>query len=39
MDKKPDILISGHHVKVNDWIKKKSVELTKKIRPDLLKKT
>ena len=35
----PDILISGHHEKVKEWRKKKSVELTKKFRPDLLKKT
>ena len=34
----PDILISGHHEKVKEWRNKKSVELTKKFRPDLLKK-
>ena len=35
----PDILISGHHEKVKEWREKKSIELTKKFRPDLIKKT
>ena len=45
MDKKgiehhvPDILVSGHHEKIKEWRKNKSVEVTKKYRPDLLEKT
>ena len=35
----PDILISGHHEKINKWRKIKSIEITKKFRPDLLKRT
>ena len=34
----PDILVSGHHEKINEWRKNKSIEVTKKFRPDLLKK-
>ena len=34
----PDVLLSGHHEKIKEWIKKKSVEVTKKNRPDLLDK-
>ena len=34
----PDVLTSGHHDKIKRWRKKKSVEKTKKLRPDLLKK-
>ena len=34
----PDILISGHHAKIKEWRKHKSVEVTKKFRPDLLNK-
>ena len=34
----PDILVSGHHEKINEWRKTKSIEVTKKFRPDLLKK-
>jgi tRNA (guanine-N1)-methyltransferase len=30
-------LMSGHHAKVAAWRKKKALELTKKLRPDLLK--
>ena len=33
----PDVLLSGHHEKIKEWRKNKSVEKTKKIRPDLLK--
>ena len=32
----PDILLSGHHEKIKEWRKNKSVEITKKNRPDLL---
>ncbi len=34
--KVPDILISGNHEKITTWKKEKSLEKTKKIRPDLL---
>ena len=36
--KVPEILLSGHHEKINKWREKKSKEITKKLRPDLLKK-
>ena len=34
----PDILLSGHHKKIKEWREKKSIEITKKYRSDLLKK-
>ena len=34
----PDILLSGHHEKIREWRKNKSLEKTKKNRPDLLNK-
>ena len=34
----PDILLSGNHTKINEWRKNKSIEMTKKFRPDLLDK-
>lgn len=34
----PEILLSGHHEKIERWRKEKSVEITKRKRPDLLKK-
>ncbi len=34
----PDILVSGHHENIKKWRQNKSVELTKKFRPDLLKR-
>lgn len=34
----PDILLSGHHQKVEEWRKEKSIEITKSRRPDLYKK-
>ena len=34
----PGVLLSGHHDKIREWRKQKSVEITKKNRPDLLKK-
>ena len=34
--KVPDVLLSGHHRKIEEWRLAKSVELTKKVRPDLL---
>lgn len=33
----PEILLSGHHEKIEKWRKEKSVEITKRKRPDLLK--
>jgi len=35
--KVPDVLISGDHKKIDEWRKQKSLELTKKIRPELIK--
>lgn len=32
----PEILLSGHHEKIERWRKEKSIEMTKKKRPDLL---
>lgn len=34
----PEILLSGHHEKIKQWRKEKSLEITKKKRPDLLEK-
>lgn len=36
-NKVPDVLLSGDHKKIKDWKINKSKELTKKLRPDLLK--
>lgn len=36
--KVPEVLLSGHHGNVEKWRREKSVEITKKNRPDLLKK-
>ncbi|HHE39268.1 MAG TPA: tRNA (guanosine(37)-N1)-methyltransferase TrmD, partial [Candidatus Cloacimonetes bacterium] len=35
--KVPDVLISGDHKKIEEWRKQKSLELTKRIRPELIK--
>ena len=35
--KVPEVLLSGNHAKINEWREKKSLEITKKNRPDLLK--
>jgi tRNA (guanine37-N1)-methyltransferase len=35
--KVPDVLLSGHEAKINDWRHEKSLERTKARRPDLLK--
>lgn len=32
----PDVLISGHHKKIEEYRKKESIRITKKFRPDLL---
>lgn len=34
----PDVLLSGNHKNISDWRLKKSLEKTKKIRPDLYSK-
>ncbi len=34
----PEVLLSGHHKNIDKWRKEKSVEITKKKRPDLLEK-
>ncbi len=31
----PEVLLSGHHARVDEWRLKKSLEITEKIRPDL----
>jgi tRNA (guanine37-N1)-methyltransferase len=36
--KAPEVLLSGNHKKIEEWRLKKSQEITKKNRPDLLKK-
>ncbi len=36
--KVPEILLSGHHANIEKWRKEKSLEITNKKRPDLLKK-
>ena len=33
----PEVLLSGHHANIADWKANKSVEMTKKFRPDLIK--
>ncbi len=33
----PDVLVSGNHREINKWRIKKQIELTQKLRPDLLK--
>lgn len=37
-EKVPEILLSGNHAKIAEWKHQKSLEKTKKARPDLLKK-
>ncbi len=34
----PEVLISGHHKKINEWRKEQAIEITKKNRPDLFEK-
>ncbi len=34
----PEILLSGHHANIEDWKRKKSLEITYKKRPELLSK-
>lgn len=33
----PDVLISGHHANIERWRSEQALELTRKLRPDLLK--
>ena len=33
----PNVLLNGNHEKVSEWKLKKSIEITKKVRPDLFK--
>lgn len=35
--KVPDILLSGHHKKIQDWRKQQAIDTTKQKRPDLFK--
>ena len=37
-DKVPDVLLSGHHLNINNWRKEESIKRTETRRPDLLKK-
>lgn len=34
----PEVLLSGHHVNIQQWRREKALEITQKKRPDLLKK-
>jgi tRNA (guanine37-N1)-methyltransferase len=34
----PDVLLSGHHQKIEEWRRQKSLERTLRLRPDLLEK-
>ena len=34
----PDVLISGHHAKIEEWKRRESLRITKEKRPDLLEK-
>ena len=36
--KVPDVLISGHHANIDRWRDEQALEMTKKLRPDLLQK-
>jgi tRNA (guanine37-N1)-methyltransferase len=36
--KPPRVLLSGNHAEIDRWRKKKSIEITKKKRPDLMRK-
>lgn len=33
----PEVLLSGHHANIEKWRREKSIEITKKKRPDLIK--
>ena len=34
----PDVLLSGHHENIRKWRRKQSLEITKKLRPDMFEK-
>jgi len=34
--KVPEVLLSGNHLKIEEWRKQKALEITRKNRPDLL---
>jgi tRNA (guanine37-N1)-methyltransferase len=34
----PDVLLSGHHAKIQAWRRDASLKLTAQVRPDLLEK-
>ena len=34
----PDVLLNGHHKRINEWRLEQSIKKTKKVRPDLYKK-
>ncbi len=36
--KVPDVLLSGHHAKINEWRRQQQLERTKERRPDLLER-
>ena len=36
--KVPEVLLSGHHAKIEEWRRKQSILRTKERRPDLIKK-
>ena len=36
--KVPEVLLSGHHKKIEEWRQKKREEKTKKLRPDMWEK-
>lgn len=36
--KVPDVLLSGHQLKIDDWKLEQAIERTKRLRPDLLEK-
>ncbi len=36
--KVPDVLLSGHHANIEKWRREQSIEITKRKRPDLIKK-
>ena len=36
--KVPDVLLSGHHEKIDEWRKEQSKAITRRVRPDLVKK-
>ncbi len=38
-NKVPEVLLSGHHKKIQEWRRKKQLEKTQKVRPDLISDT